>query len=137
MLSNRIAVGRFPVVFHSQKILSIWPGWYHHFMRAGTLDRKIEIQRRSGARSVWITIATVRARKLDKRAKDVIRDSSERIEFDAVFEIRWRADLSAIAGSRIAWTEPKSGLKRYFSVVGNPREVARRVKFEILAKEII
>lgn len=69
-------------------------------MRAGSLDRRIQIQEKQTTptttgrlETTWIVVATVWAKLLPKNGREDVKDDERAAAADVQFEIRWRENL--------------------------------------------
>lgn len=71
-------------------------------MRAGPLDRRIELQSRTTAKDSYgeevisfTSLAFVWASKRDERGREFLASNAERAEAMTIWAIRWRSDVKA------------------------------------------
>lgn len=104
-------------------------------MRAGSLNRRIELQHRTTARSAYgeqtesySTYATVWANKADVRAREFIAAQQEIAENTAKFTLRYRSDV--LNSDRIVCASVTYSIRQV-------AEIGRRQGLEVLATAVV
>lgn len=101
-------------------------------MKAGKLDRRITIERRSEAiddygaiTETWTPLRTIFAEKVESRSTDFFRNQGEATDRSAVFRVRWTDDLTT--ADRVSYDGDQFDILEI-------TEIGRRVGLELRCK---
>jgi SPP1 family predicted phage head-tail adaptor len=105
-------------------------------MRAGKLDRRVQLQRRTLTRNgsgeqmaSFATYATVWAGKRDLRGRELFTAQQTQAEISAIWTIRYRADV--LPTDRLV---DDSGA--VFDIAGPPAEIGRRQGLDLVCRAV-